>query len=161
MERADDIRERAAEATEELNIQRDTHQLALAQIGADWQIISKPFDDRLAKIEKEISDKKAEIASIMTAEEKKTVDLESATVKLRVTKSVQILDKVGLVAELSKIKDGVEKGVKAFALPHIRKLMEVGVVDEGLAMFSENRGISITPKEPTAVELSEAEPPVI
>ncbi len=141
---------RAADATGELNIKKSEHVQALAEIGNEMDIISKPYEAELDGIMKEIQSKKDEITGLMTDADKKTVELDIATVQLRVTKSVKILNKVGLVKALVNVNDGIENGIKSFALPHIRKLMEVGVVTSVLAEFEETRRVKITARKKSA-----------
>lgn len=137
----------AANETSSLNERRGKLQMELAVIGKEMDAISRPYEDKMKPIHAKIAESKLAIAELMTTAEEKTVDLFIATVTMKTTKSVTIKDNVGLVAELVKIKDGVEKGVKAFTLPHIRKLMDVGIVDPKLAEYTEKQTVYIKAKE--------------
>lgn len=99
-------------------------------------------------ISNEIQTKKDEIATRMFLKGQKTIDLDIAKVQMKTTKSVKIFDKPGLIDFLRNIENGIEEGVKTFALPFVRKLVDTKVISSKIATFEENRTVYITATEP-------------
>lgn len=119
------------------------HKLKILKLKEDIENISEPIMAPLGKVIIDIQSKESELIEFMTSHKEKTIKLDQATVKIRTTKSVKILDKVELVRTLAKIPNGIEKGIKTFALLHIRKLMETDAIPPELADFEESTKVDI------------------
>lgn len=76
----------------------------------------------------------------------KTLPLDVLTLTFRDTKSLKVLDKGAIVDTLMKIKQ-VEKGVKNFALKHLRALAEAEVLPEESYEWDTKRNVSVKERE--------------
>ncbi len=110
---------------------------------ADYDKFVEPYIERIKPRTKDMQDKRNEIAVIMSLTAKKTVELDIAKVEMRTTKSVKILNKVGLVTALMKIDGGIEEGVKSFALKHIGGLVKAKALNKDLVGFEETKRVYI------------------
>lgn len=115
----------------------------------EYQNFQTPYAEKIQENQQFIEDAKEIILEEMLKEpDKKTINLDIAKVQMKTTKSVKVLDKVALVDALDGIKGGIENGIKTFALPYIRKLMEVeDAIPENIATFEEKRKVHITKKQ--------------
>ena len=117
----------------------------LTKAAEELDDIKRPYIERAQENREIIQHAEELILEEMIKEpDKKTIDFDIAKVQMKTTKSVKVLDKKALVDALTNMKGGIEKGVKTFALPYIRKLMEVDEeLLEDIAAFDEKHSIYV------------------
>lgn len=91
------------------------------------KIVSR-YSDQLTPISERISEIEEEFKRMYSGEKKKRLD--RLVLNFRETKSLKVRDKQKVVEVLLK-NNQVEQGVRSFALSHLRKLADVGILPEG------------------------------
>jgi len=95
-----------------------------------------PIANRINEIEKEF---------LSMYDGQKTLPLEKLVLTFRTTKKFNVLNKEAIVDTLMKIGQ-VGKGVKSFALKHLRSLAEAEVLPEGSYEWDETVHVSVKEK---------------
>ena len=90
------------------------------------EIMSR-YTERLTPLSQRISEIEEEFKRMYSGERKKRLD--RLVLNFRETKSLKVRDKQKVVEVLLK-NNQVEQGVRSFALSHLRKLADVGVLPE-------------------------------
>lgn len=138
----------SSEETVDLTESIALHREAIERLEGTIAKVEAPYIGTLSCLTAEIESLKGMVVVMLRADDKKTVDLDTAKVQMKTTKSVKVLDKAGLVGILAKIKGGIENGVKTFDMKYLRKAMELeDAVPNDVATFEEKYNVYVTRAE--------------
>ena len=141
----EDLKSAASDNVEDLSRSIALHREGIERLEGQILKANAPYVETIACMTDEIKARKEYLGSILLKDGKKTVELDIAKVQMKTTKSVQVLNKTGLVDILAKMNGGIDNGIKAFNLPYLRKAMELDdAVPEDIATFELNRKVHVT-----------------